>query len=158
MLKTSFFTFLFLVSVSIFSQSKYTAKNEIEGIKYLIEYNKHNSNGKKIWGEHFLYDNTVELGTFTISQPVKIPFTEVILDKFNYKFSVLPKEHGEWEIIFTDENMKETKYSIAPFKLFNTNSETLLFYIEEPEPINGMAFIRLVGNDIQIGFYLEPIK
>jgi len=70
----------------------------------------------------------------------------------------LAKEHSDWTLFFTDENSKEITYQIAPFTLFNTSSNTLLFYIEEPEPVNGMAFIQLVGNDTQIGFYLEPVK
>ncbi|MBV6462514.1 MAG: hypothetical protein HJHJAOHD_02682 [Flavobacteriales bacterium] len=158
MQKVSSLIILFFLSITLFSQEKYTVKNEIDGILYKIEFQKHIVQNQKFWGEYFPFNQKIELGEISISKPVKIPFTEVLLDKSNYKFSILAKEHSDWTLFFTDENSKEITYQIAPFTLFNTSSNTLLFYIEEPEPVNGMAFIQLVGNDTQIGFYLEPVK
>jgi hypothetical protein len=158
MIKTSAFILVLFFAFPLFSQTNYTAKNEIGGINYQINYSKHIVNNKKIWGEYFSFNQKIELGEFILSGSVKIPFTDILLEGKSYTFSVLPKEHGEWTIFFKEENSKEISYNIAPFTLFNTNSNTLLFYIEEPEPSNGMAFIRLVGNETQIGFYLEPVK
>ncbi len=139
------------------AQSNYVAKNEIKNVVYEIKYNKHIVNNQKIWGEYFPFDKKIDLGIISFSKSVKIPFTKVILENKTYTFSIIPKEYGDWKIIFTNESAEEIVYYASPFKLFNTNSETLLFYIEEPEPINGMTFIRLIGNDTQISFYLEPV-
>ncbi len=157
MLRFFFIFVCLLISYGMQAQSNYIAKSEIENVVYEIKYNKHVVTNQKIWGEYFPFDKKIDLGIISFSKSVKIPFTKVILKNKTYTFSIIPKEYGDWKIIFTSESAEEIVYYASPFKLFNTNSETLLFYIEEPEPINGMAFIRLIGNDTQISFYLEPV-
>lgn len=156
--------FLFLSTLFYFSvlyvnaQYTFTAKNEIEGVSYTIQYTKHQYSGNDMWGKYFPYEERIQLGQLSITHQVKIPFTDILLSSKNYSLDLLPREHGAWDVIFKDEHANEISYSVQPFQLFDFTTETLLIYIDEPEPVNGMAFFRIIGQKTQIGFYLEPVK
>ncbi len=101
-------TFFFCISLSsVFAQGKPSPAKSLEakvdGLTIKMDYSSPAVKGRKIWGGLEAYDKVWRAGaneatTFEVDKAVKINGKALPAGK--YSFFIIPKESGDWTIIF----------------------------------------------------------
>tara|TARA_R110000868_G_scaffold168314_1_gene402993 strand:- start:900 stop:1415 length:516 start_codon:yes stop_codon:yes gene_type:complete len=110
-------------------------KGEIDGTNITIDYSSPEAKGRTIYGELVPYDKIWRAGaneatTISFDKDVKIAGKKLKAGK--YAFFVIPKEEGQWEIIFNSEAEQWGAYKRKPeLDVLKTTAAT--FEIEATE-------------------------